>query len=55
LLAVLFFISGGAAFSQYFKGRKVLSFLATIIALIATFYFKTYLMTSSYQVHQVNR
>jgi len=38
LLAVLFVISGGAAFSEYFKGRKMLSFLATAVAIIATFY-----------------
>jgi hypothetical protein len=38
LLAVLFIISGGAAFSEYFKGHKFLSLLATAVAIIATFY-----------------
>jgi len=38
LLAVLFVISGGAAFSEYFKGHKFLSLLAMIVATIATFY-----------------
>ncbi|RKZ42561.1 MAG: hypothetical protein DRQ41_06885 [Gammaproteobacteria bacterium] len=38
ILAVLFILSGGAAFSEYFKGHKLLSLLATIVAIIATFY-----------------
>jgi len=38
ILAVLFVISGGAAFSEYFKGHKFISLLATAVAIIATFY-----------------
>jgi hypothetical protein len=38
ILAVLFIISGGAAFSEYFKGHKFLSLLATAVAIIATYY-----------------
>ncbi|RKZ89365.1 MAG: hypothetical protein DRR19_11595 [Candidatus Parabeggiatoa sp. nov. 1] len=38
ILAVLFVISGGVAFSEYFKNHKFISFLATAIAIIATFY-----------------
>jgi len=38
ILAVLFVISGGAAFSEYFKGHKFLSLLAMAVAIIATFY-----------------
>ncbi len=38
ILAILFVVSGGAAFSEYFRGHKKLSFLATVIAIIATFY-----------------
>jgi len=38
ILAVLFVISGGAAFSEYFKGHKFISFLAMMIAIVATFY-----------------
>jgi len=38
LLAVLFILSGGVAFSEYFKDHKFLSFLVTIMAIIATFY-----------------
>ncbi len=38
LLAVLFVLSGGAAFSEYFKGHKFISLLAMTIAIIATFY-----------------
>jgi hypothetical protein len=38
LLAVLFVISGGVAFSEYFKDHKFLSFLVTIMAILATFY-----------------
>ena len=38
ILAVLFVISGGAAFSEYFKGHKFLSLLAIAVTIIATFY-----------------
>jgi drug/metabolite transporter superfamily protein YnfA len=38
LLAVLFVISGGVAFSEYFKNNKFISLLATAVAIIATFY-----------------
>ncbi|MFK5970128.1 MAG: formylglycine-generating enzyme family protein [Candidatus Marithrix sp.] len=38
ILAIVFVLSGGAAFSEYFRGHKKLSFLATVIAIIATFY-----------------
>jgi len=38
ILAVLFVISGGAAYSEYFKGHKFLSLLAMVVAIIATFY-----------------
>jgi hypothetical protein len=38
LLAVLFVISGGVAFSEYFKNHKFISLLATAVAIIATFY-----------------
>ncbi|MDM8569844.1 hypothetical protein QUF50_10125, partial [Thiotrichales bacterium HSG1] len=38
ILAIIFVLSGGAAFSEYFRGHKKISFLATVIAIIATFY-----------------
>jgi hypothetical protein len=38
LLAVLFVISGGVAFSEYFKNHKFLSLLAMAVTIIATFY-----------------
>jgi len=38
ILAVLFVISGGAAFSEYFKGHKFLSLLAMVVVIIATYY-----------------
>ncbi|MCK5524995.1 MAG: DUF1566 domain-containing protein [Thiomargarita sp.] len=38
ILAVLFIISGGVVFSEYFKNHKFLSLLATAVAIIATFY-----------------
>ena len=38
LLAILFVVSGGAAFSEYFRGHKFLSLLAIVVATIATFY-----------------
>jgi hypothetical protein len=38
ILAVLFIISGGVAFSEYFKDHKFLSFIVTIMAILATFY-----------------
>jgi WD40 repeat protein len=38
MLAVLLIISSRVAFSEYFKGHKFLSLLATIIAIITTFY-----------------
>ncbi len=38
ILAVVFVISGGVAFSEYFKYHKFLSLLATAVAIIATFY-----------------
>ncbi len=38
ILAALFVISGGAAFSEHFKAHKSISLLATTVAIIATFY-----------------